>query len=260
MSNCYKNFPVIITYGDSSADEVYGNSVNLSEGLNLQTALSLGVKGSSAVFNTEVPKGQINIDSYLTTDLSIFNTLKGNNDQDVSVQFGPYSAPSPSIMTSMSVSIKVGEPITVSRSFEYFGSLFVGASPAPSSPVLNPITSENIVLGGFSNIGNLENISSVDWSFSQSYKEYHLLGEVVPTIIFSEGQITINVEGEGLAGQLMTSTDSCVLPPKNYTISAFGCDDQSLGSLSIFGHMQERTSTVSSEQDEVNSASIIQYL
>lgn len=260
MSNCYKNFPIIITYGDSSVDKIYSNSTSLSENLNLETSLSLGIKGSSSVFNKEVPRGTITVDSYLMSDIDIFNKLKGSNDQAMSIQFGPYLSPSPSMMTNMNLNIKVGEPITVSRSFNYFGSITEVASPAPSSPELNPITTENITLEGFDSIGNLKNINSIDWNFSQSYTEYHLLGDTVPTIIFNESQIMLGIGGEGLAGQLMTPGQSCVLPPSEYKISVFGCNNQNLGSLNVTGYIQERTSSVSSEEDESNSVSIIQYL
>lgn len=260
MSNCYKNFPIIITYGDSSTDQIFSNTTSLSESLDLQTALSLGVKGSSSVFNKEVPKGQISVDSYLMNDLSVFNELKGSNDQQVSVRFGPYSSPAPCIMTSMSVSITVGEPITVSRSFDYFGSVATSSSPTPSSPSLSPMTPDNITLAGFDGIGSLQNINSINWSFSQSYKEYYLLGELVPTIIFEGGQVTLDINGEGLPAALTSANESCVNLSRNYQISVFDCDSQNLGSLIIDGHMQSRNSTVSSEQDETNSASIIQYI
>ena len=51
MANCYKNFPVIVTYSDSTTSDIYSNSVSISENLALEHSESLGIKGSNAVFN-----------------------------------------------------------------------------------------------------------------------------------------------------------------------------------------------------------------
>ncbi len=117
MNNCYKNFPVKVNYSDSSTAVIYGNSTSLSENLELEHALSLGIKGSNSVFCGEVPKGNLTVQSYLVDDLNIYNNLKGSNDQSITIDFGPYHCPAPCVLNSMSISINVDDPITVNRNF-----------------------------------------------------------------------------------------------------------------------------------------------
>jgi|TARA_Y100000289_G_scaffold19707_1_gene19022 hypothetical protein len=258
MSNCYKNFPVIVNYSNSTTDTIYSNSASLSENLNIEHAKSLGIKGSNAVFIKTLTQGELSVDSYLFDDLGIFHNLKGLNDQEITLQFGPYSCPAPCVLSSMSVNISVEEPITVSRSFNYFGGVTGTTSPTPTNPTLSPVIPENIVLNGFDNLGALDNITSITWTFSQSYQEYYLLGESVPKIAFTDGQITMNIDGEGIADPLIT--ENCISEPNDYEIEVYGCGGDNLGSLSITGHLQARTSSVASDDDEQNSVSIIQYL
>jgi len=258
MSNCYKNFPIIVDYSDDTTDIIYSNSATLSENLNIQHAKSLGIKGSNAVFIKTLTQGELSVDSYLFDDLNIFNNLKGSNDQNITLQFGPYSCPAPCVLSSMSVNITVGEPITVNRSFNYFGGVLGTSSPLPTNPTLSPIIPENVVLNGFDSLGALDNITSISWTFSQSYEEYYLLGESIPKIVFTQGQITMNIDGEGIADPLIT--ENCISEPNDYDIEVYSCGGDNLGSLSITGHLQTRTSSVSSDDDEKNSVSIIQYL
>ena len=258
MSNCYKNFPVKINYSDSSVDTIYGNSSSLSENLNIEHAESIGVKGSSAVFTNSIPKGDLSVDSYLIDDLGVYNNLKGSNDQKLTINFGPYTCPSPCVMSSMSIDIRVGEPITIQRTFNYFGEVSTGESPVPTNPDLKPIVPENVSLSGFDALGGVENITSINWSFSQEYNEHYLLGNPTPIISFGQGQISLNIEGEGLTNPLVS--ENCISSPELYNITVSGCGGQSLGTLSVSGHMESRSSSVSSESDEVNSVSIIQYL
>lgn len=261
MSNCYKSFPAAVTYSDLSVDNIYGNSASLDEGIELEHSLSLGIKGSSSVFNKKVPQGSLTIDSYLINDLNIFNQLKGSNDQNITVHLGPYYCPSPCVLSSMSIDINIGEPVVVQRRFEYFGGVAQQSPPEPISPELNPVIAENISLSGFSNVGSMDPISSISWNFNQSYSTHYLLGNTTPVIVFSQGEIQVDVNGEGFPNRLTnTAGQSCVTPPQDYTISMLGCGGQDLGSLNINGYLMSRSSSVSSEQDETNTATIIQYL
>ncbi len=258
MINCYKNFPVKINYSNGSDDVIYGNSTSLSESIELEHAESIGVKGSNAVFSNSVPKGDLNVDSYLIDDLGIYNNLKGSNDQGITIDFGPYHCPAPCVMSSMSISISVGEPITISRTFNYFGSVTKLTSPTPQNPELHPVVADNITLSGFDGLGGAENITSITWDFTQNYNEHFLLGNPTPIISFGRGEISMNIDGEGLTDPLVSS--NCIVPAKNYGIIVSGCSGDSLGQLNISGHMQSRNSNVSSESNEQNSLSIIQYL
>lgn len=258
MSDCYKNFPVKIDYGDSTFDNIYGNDASLSENLNLEHSDSLGIKGANAVFNNSIPKGDISVTSYLVGDLDVFNKLKGSNSQNMRVHMGPYFCPAPCVMSSMSINISVDQPITVDRSFNYFGGVSKTSAPFPVETEINPIIAENVDLSGFDGLGGVENITSVSWSFSQSYSEHYLLGETSPIITFQRGQITLDVQGEGLTNPLTSA--SCVVPSRDYSITVSGCGGENLGTLYVTGYMQSRNSNVSSEQDESNSVSIIQYL
>ena len=258
MSNCYKNFPVKVNYSDSTIDTIYGNSTSLSENLELEHADSIGIKGSTAVFNRSIPKGDLNVDSYLIGDLSVYNNLKGSNDQAITIDFGPYHCPAPCVMSSMSINIAVGQPLTVQRTFNYFGGVTTSTSPVPVSPELKPVIPENVGLSGFDSLGGATNITSISWQFSQNYNEHYLLGELTPLISFGRGQISLGIDGEGLTNPLVS--EACVVPPREYGITVSGCGGQDLGTLLISGYMQSRSSSVSSESDEENSVSIIQYL
>ena len=68
-------------------------------------------------------------------DLNIYNQLKGSNDQNINVSFGPYSCPAPCIMSSMSINISIDNPITIKRTFDYFGEVTVGSSPTHQYPL-----------------------------------------------------------------------------------------------------------------------------
>ena len=257
--SCYKNFPIRVNYTAGSPDDIFSNNATLSENVNIQSTRSLGAKGATNVFTKTLTQGDLSAESYLyDADLSIFNNLKGENDQGITLQFGPYTCPAPCVLSSLSININIGEPITVNRSFNYFGGVTTASAPAPTIPDLQPIIPENITLNGFEALGNLTNIESISWEFSQSYETYYLLGESVPKIVFDRGQITMNVQGEGISNAL--TVDNCVVPSASYSIEAFDCNNASAGSLSIVGYAQTRTSSVSSDDDEKNSVSIIQYL
>tara|TARA_X000001036_G_scaffold300940_1_gene280014 strand:- start:1222 stop:1998 length:777 start_codon:yes stop_codon:yes gene_type:complete len=258
MSNCYKNFPVKINYSSGPPDVIYGNSTSLSENIALEHADSIGVKGSNAVFNNSIPKGDLSVDSYLIDDLNIFNNLKGSNDQSITIDFGPYRCPAPCILSSMSINIAIGEPLTVQRSFNYFGSVTSTNSPTPIITGLQPVIPENIGLSGFDQLGDTANITSINWQFSQNYNEHYLLGELTPYITFGRGEISIDIDGEGMSNPLVS--EACVVPPKDYGITVSGCGGEDLGTLLVNGYMQNRSSAVSSESNEENSVSIIQYL
>jgi len=259
MSSCYKNFPIIVNYSAGSPDKIFSNSASLSENLDIQNAESLGAKGANTVFTKTLTQGDLSAESYLyNTDLSIFNNLKGENDQGITLQFGPYTCPAPCVLSSLSINISLGEPITVDRSFNYFGGITTAAAPTPTVPNLEPIIPENISLNGFDSLGSLSNIQSISWEFSQSYETYYLLGNAVPKIVFNNGQITMNVQGEGISNALTAS--NCAVPARTYSIDVYDCNGSNAGSLSILGYAQSRTSSVSSDNDEQNSVSIIQYL
>ena len=258
MSNCYKNFPVIVNYSNGTNDTIYSNSASINENLNIERAKSLGAKGSNSVFTKTLVQGDLTVESYLLVGLSIFGQMKGANDQNISLRFGPYSCPAPCVLTSVSVTITIGEPITVNRTFAYFGGVSNGSAPTPAIPEIKPITPENITLQGFDQLGGISNIQSITWSFSQNYDTYYLLGENVPKIVFKDGQIQMDVNGEGLANSL--TVGNCAVSPSQYSINVTDCNGDDLGALSINGYAQSRSSSVSADSDEQNSISIIEYL
>ena len=88
MANCYKNFPVIIEYSDGTSGTIYGSRVNIDEGLDLQTSESLGLKGSSVVFNSSLTKGSLSVEGLLVdaSGLSGVIGLQGSNDQNIQIQ------------------------------------------------------------------------------------------------------------------------------------------------------------------------------
>lgn len=261
MATCYKNFPVIITYEDSTTETFYSNSVSLSEDVSLESAQSLGVKGSTAVFNRAVPNGQISVESYVDTSLLKSLDLIRSNAQNVKVEFGPYETPLPCVLSSMSMSITVGEPITLSREYAYYGSVITNSLPTVSAPSITPLVPEGISLSGYDAIGGSTIISDISWSVNQEYEQFNLLGDTTPVVVYRSAQKTLDINGEALTQSLMQSASAgCVVPPKEYSVGLVGCNNQDLGTLGITGYMQSRSSSVEPESVEQNSVSIIQYL
>lgn len=261
MSNCYKNFPITISYESEPTENEYSASVNMSEKLELAHASQIGVKGSNAVYAKALPEGDLNVESYLLGDISVMDNLNASNSQVSSVSFGPYTMPAPALLSSMSVNISVGQPIKTSKTFQFFNGINSTTPPAPGTPDITPAIAENVTLDGFGDLGDLEKIKSITWSFSQEYEKYYLLGAISPTIVYSRGQISMTINGEGLPGELYRRTESDCLPdPESYSVNVFDCDGESLGSLSMEGYLQARTSSVEADGTEQNSLTIIQYL
>jgi hypothetical protein len=259
MPNCYKDFTVTLSQGGSDSS-IYGNSVSITEDLALETAESLGVKGSSAVFNLGLPRGSISVESYITSSLTPFTDLEGNNDNEVGLQVGPYSAPQPCWMTSMEIGITPGEPLSCSRSFDFVGGMSEVAAPSPISQDLNVAIPQGITLDGYDSIDGTNIIKSASWSLSQTYEEVNLLGDPIPIIIFKSAEITLGIEGENLTIPLVADGESCVVPPKDYTISIIDCDGGSMGTLTVNGYMQSRGTSIGTDSPESTNVSVIQYL
>lgn len=261
MSTCYKNFPVVITYEDLSTETIYANSVSLNESVALETAESLGAKGASSVFNNSAAQGSISIESYLSEDMDKTLDLVANNSQNLTIQVGKYTTPAPCILSSMSVNITMGEPLTLSREYSYYGSVTVGSDPAVEAPEITPAIPEGVSLSGYENIGGSNIITDVSWSLNQNYQEINLLGNVTPVIAYSSSERTMDINGEGLTEALMESPSAgCVVPPKEYNLTISGCGGTTLGTLTMTkGYMQSRSSTVNEGEVESNSVSIVQF-
>lgn len=261
MSQCNQDFSAKISYdGGAKSEIVQGDSINVSEGVNLQTAESMGVKGSSSVFNTSIPQGEIGLSSYLTgPDLGTINDLNGSNDQGMSLKFGSYETKGPVVLLSMSVNIAVGEPISINRSFSYNDSLQSGKQPlsATNDPP-KPVVAEDIdFIGGF---GTIEDISSVTWEFSQSYQSHKVIGQKEPISVYQGGQLKLTVNGSALPEPLVKDGASCIQKAETFSIYVKDCSGNSLGSLSIDGYMENRGTSIQSQNPQEGSLSIIQYL
>ena len=261
MSNCNQDFTAKIEYEAGTKSElVQGDSISVSEAINLQTAESLGVKGNSTVFNHGKPQGQIQMTSHLTgPDLGTINDLNGNNDQEVSVQFGPYKTQGPTSLSSMSVNISIGEPISINRSFNYYDSIKKNATPLPATQnPQKPAVVENIAFnGGF---GTVTGVTSATWEFSQSYESHNIINQVDPISVYQGGQLTLTVNGSGLPNELTKPGGNCVQKAEPFSIDVKDCSGNSLGSLSINGYMEGRGTNVQSQSPEESSLTIIQHL
>ena len=258
MPVCYKNFPVTV-----GGVNIYANSASLNEDLTIETAESYGIKGSRAVFNTQIPKGSLTIDSYVKESVSPFLALAGDNDQQLAVTFGKYTLPTPAILTSMSINVAVGSPVTLSMTIDYFGTATTGSTPAPASPTHTPLNVEGVTLNGFDQIGGSNNIQSVDFSFSQSYEEHTLLGQVgaAPIIIFSQGTMALDISSPDMTIGLVEEDKSCVIAPKSYSVSLSGCGGLDYGLINMpLGYMQTRSTSIDPSSPPSSSVSIIQYL
>jgi hypothetical protein len=261
MSQCNQDFTAKISYeGGAKSEIVQGDSISVSEGVNLQTSESMGIKGSSSVFNTSIPQGEIGLSSYLTgPDLGTLNDLNGNNDQSMSVKFGGYQTKGPAVLLSMSVNISVGEPISINRSFSYNDSLQSGKQPLPATNnPPKPAVAEDIDFnGGF---GTIKDISSATWEFSQSYESHQIIGQKEPITVYQGGQLKLTVNGSALPEPLVKDGASCVQKAETFSIDVKDCSGNSLGSLSIDGYMENRGTNVQSQSPQQGSLSIIQYL
>ena len=263
---CYKDYTVDLEQGGTKSS-IHGNSVSISEELQLQTAESLGAKGRSSVFNLSPPRGTLTVESYINGSLTDFLNLEGSNDNEVSLQAGPYKLPKTCWMTSMSVSITPGEPLSCSRSFSYIGAIEKSTAPDPVASKASVAIPQTISIEGYEQISGSNNITSASWSLSQSYEEVTLLGDPEPIIVFSQGEITLELEGEQLTIELTEGEDdSCVVAPKDYSIEIIGCatdeypDGENLGTLEAYGYMQSRGTSISTDSPVTTSVSLIQYL
>lgn len=264
MANCYKNFPVIIEYSDGTSGVMYGATVSIEESIDLQSAESLGTKGSSAVFNSSLTKGSLTVEGFLTDPAGVSGIvgLQGSNDQNIQIQAGPYVLPKPCIMDSVSIDVNVGEPVSCSRSFSFFGAVVGEEWPAASSSPLSGIIPKNVSLSGYDSIAGSNIISSVNWQVSQQYDAINLLGNPDPTIVFQDGQITLDIDGEGLTIPLTSDGgEVCVLPPKDYAVTLSGCAGLSTQTLPVTsGYMTRRGISIAPGRPQSSRVSIVQYL
>ena len=260
MATCYKNFPVEITYEDASTEQIYALSLSLGESVNIEHSASLGVKGSTAVFNRGAAQGSISVESYMDESLVKTLELLGNNYQGLTIKFGPYETPAPCVLSSLSVNMTLGEPLVLSREYLYYGSVITGSTPPSVTRQINPVVPEGISLSGYDAISGSNIITDVSWGLSQNYEEFNLLGDTTPVMVYSNGEKTMDINGEALTESLMTTPSAgCVVPPKAYAISLSGCG-KDLGTLHITGYMTSRASNVTPGEVENNVVSIIEYL
>ena len=264
MANCYKNFPVIIEYSDGTSGTIYGSRVNIDEGLDLQTSESLGLKGSSVVFNSSLTKGSLSVEGLLVdaSGLSGVIGLQGSNDQNIQIQAGPYILPKPCVMDSVALNIAVGEPVSCTRSFSFFGAISGGTAPAASPNNLTGIIPKNVTLSGYDSISGSNIINNVSWQVTQNYETINLLGDAKPTVIFRDGQIDLGIDGEGLTVPLTADGGVvCPVPAKNYAVSISGCDGVDTQTLPITsGYMSSRSLSIEPGRPQSSSVSIVQYL
>jgi hypothetical protein len=261
MSTCVKRFGVSVTNGTTTS-KLNATSVSLSEGLGLQTAKSLGVKGSPAVFNVGSPKGSVSINGYLESGFNISAGMATTNNNSIGVSAGPYSLPSPCTLTSMNVNITPGEIITTSRTFNYIGALSEVTPPATSNDPVTVATPATVQLAGYSAIGGSVDVKSATWSLSQSYEEIEVMGFNDPIVVYSEGTIVLDIKGESLTNQLTSDTySSCIAEPKDYTLTVLDCSGDTMGTLSITsGYMQDRGSSAAIDNVEAPGVKIIQFI
>lgn len=261
MSTCVKKFGVSVTNG-ATTSKLNSTSVSLSEGLGLQTAKSLGVKGSTAVFNVGSPKGSVSINGYLESGFDISAGMATTNNNSIGVSAGPYSLPSPCTLTSMNVNITPGEIITTSRTFNYIGALGEVTPPATSNDPVTVATPATLELAGYDAIGGSVDVKSATWSLSQSYEEIEVMGFNDPIVVYNEGTIVLEIKGASLTNQLTSDEySSCIAEPKDYTLTIKDCDDNTMGTLSITnGYMQDRGSSAAIDNVEAPGVKIIQFI
>ena len=263
MATCNKNFPVNLD-NDGTKTLINATSVQFSEQLNLQTAKSIGIKGSKAVFNTDIPKGSATINGYLDDGVDASTSLATTNNNNVGVSAGPYSLPTPCTLTSMSIEVTPGEVITSSRTFNYYGALSTPASPTPGvSEPREVALPGNLELEGYTEIGGT-GITSATWKLDQQYEEVEVMGKDKPLVVFQGGTITLTIAGDNLTEALTNDTSkeaACIKTPKDYTVTINNCSGESMGTLEIEdGYMQGRGSAASIGDTESPSVTIIQYL
>ena len=173
---------------------------------------------------------------------------------------GRYTAPKPCILNSIGVTISVGEPATLSRDYNYYGSVTTGSIPASVPTAIEPVVPEGIGISGYTGIGGSNIITDISWQVTQNYEQFNLLGNTVPVMVYKNAEKSMDINGEGFTQELMESPSAgCVLPPKPYEITISGCGT-GIGTLGITGYMTSRSSSVAPGQVETNGVSIVEYL
>jgi hypothetical protein len=210
-----------------------------------------------------IPKGSISLSAHIKESVSTFTALAGTNDQNLAVSVGPYTIPTPALLSSMSITATVGEPVTMDLTVEYFGAATLGSYPSPAKPTAQPLNVDGVSLAGFSQIGGSPNVKSVSWNFGQNYAEHTLLGQIdgAPLIVFQGGTIELNVEGDSMTVALLEAGTTCLATKADFSVTLKGCSGVDYGTLGVTdGYMQSRSATVNTTDKPGNGVSIIQYL
>jgi len=260
MSTCYKNFPVVIDYPNSTTETIYANSLTLSESVAIENLAAIGAKGATTSYTKEVPQGSLSIESYLSSGSLQSLDLIRDNAQNLTIRAGRYIIPSPCVLSSMSISVNVGEPLILNRDYQYYGCVTTGEVSAISPDPIKPVVPEGISISGYTGIGGSNIVTNISWSVNQNYEQFNLLGNVTPVVVYAGAEKTMDIDGEGFTQALMESpTAGCVVPAKPYEITISGCGT-GIGVLGITGYMTSRSSSVAAGEIESNGISIIQYL
>ena len=245
----YQQMPVSV-----AAQTIYASTVSISQDISPESISSIGVKGSNGTYNKQVPQGQVSFSYYENGSFSTFEGLaKSYSPQTVVV--GPFTLPL-AYLTSLSFNGEPNQPIQIDQSWNFYGELTEGSPPAT--------TVETIDTYSISALDNYEGgqAFNISYGLSQNYETKYYLAQVNPVVIWRDGQVTLEIEGDDLTSALTESSTSVCLPSSNAisVTMAKSCDAATTTTIAVAGKMSSRSLDNSAGDIVRTNLSVLKYL
>lgn len=241
MSITFKNSPVYV-----GTDFVFAKTATISERAEFARVDELGYSSVRTILSSR-PRGDVSIDGYLTD--SALGIIELTGISPFQVRIGPLECTG--YLEDFSIKIAPLTLVECSMKAVFFSEMSRNASITPAAT----LDAEDISHGAFST-ANINNLVSINLSFSQSVTPYFAIG--TNTIIgmdFNGGQIKCDIDGTGLQKVLDLDCDSSsdlVLNLKNV------CNTE-LGDLTVEGLKVTESSLTIQADDVVGKMSLIRY-
>ena len=245
----YKNMPIT-----AAGQTIYASSASISQDISVEAQESLGVRGKSRAYNNAAPKGQVSFDYYEDGTFSVFENL---TDAQILV-IGPYTV-THAYLTSLNFNGEPNAPISMSQSWDFYGTLTEGAPPSSASASIETYVVNG--LSGFDEMGGGQAFS-FGYNSSNAYEVRHLLASVTPIGVFKGAEISLDFEGDELTNAL-TSSDSniCITAQEGLKlVMRNSCNAAETITITVEGHMTSRS--VDSAPGDINkySLNVVKYL
>lgn len=236
---------------------IYASSASISESISPTTMESVGVMGASAAYNNAIPKGSVSFSYYEDGTFATFEALAKNNVAKV-LTVGPYTITN-AFLNSLSFNGESNKPLTTDQSWDFYGTITEGAPPAAATPTINVY--EVASLTNYDEAGG-EIAFSFAYGMTQSYEARNYLGNVNPVLVWKNGEVSLEIEGDKLTKSLLANSTSVCLEGSKLLglVLRQSCDHSTTISVDVDGYMTSRSMDVSAGDIARMNLSIIKYL